>query len=210
MLRSYSDPGQVLEACVNEAGRGCLAGPVVAAAVIWNPNLEDDVVHRIKDSKKISATERQVLRDYIKTHAISYGIGVASNDEIDDNNILRATLTAMHRALDDMHVSPDTILVDGNVFRPYKNRLWEDDDDPLYVNHVLCIKGDATYTGIAAASILAKTHHDDLVRTYVDNNPSCELYDWKNNMCYGTQKHIQAIHAHGTTPYHRKSFRIHK
>tara|TARA_Y100000389_G_scaffold204798_1_gene259725 strand:- start:187 stop:777 length:591 start_codon:yes stop_codon:yes gene_type:complete len=175
---------------IDEAGRGCMIGPVFAAAVIWDP--EKDAT-KIKDSKKISRKNRQILRQYIEENAIGFGIGMATNEEIDDMNILNATYLAMHRALDEIkEVHYDRILVDGQSFKPYKCNA-----------HDCIIGGDNMYVCIAAASILAKEYHDDwILRTYENDTK----YDLVNNRGYGTKKHLQGIRDHGITEEHRKTF----
>lgn len=191
--------------CVDEVGRGCLFGPVVAAAVIipesWCIASEapdgDIEPSRIRDSKKVGIRERAKLDSYIRTHAIAYGIGVASVEEIDSMNILQATYTAMHRALDQVYEKiPFTkIRVDGNSFRPYRN-----------IPYTCIISGDASDKGIAAASILAKEYRDSQIRSMVAADPTLEKYGIHSNMGYGTSVHMKAIREHGITIHHRRSF----
>lgn len=179
-----------LEAGCDEAGRGCLAGPVVAAAVIlpndWNPGLND--------SKKLSASRRNDLATEIKVHAISWAVGIVDHHEIDEINILNASFLAMHRALDKLSRQPDFILVDGNRFNPYREVPFE-----------CMIKGDARFSSIAAASILAKTERDALMEGLHEEFP---VYCWDSNKGYPTKVHRQAIFEHGASPYHRESFKL--
>jgi len=180
------------EAGCDEAGRGCLAGPVVAAAVILPPNFRNLALN---DSKKLTSAKREQLRDVIYDSALSYGIGVVDNEEIDKINILNASIKAMHLALEQL--KPDgfnLILVDGNRFKPYKS-----------IDHQCIIKGDGKYMSIAAASILAKTYRDQLMKTY---SKKYSQYGWDKNAGYPTQYHRKAIQLHGVTRLHRKSFRL--
>lgn len=175
---------------IDEAGRGCMIGPVFAAAVIWDPEKD---ASKIKDSKKISRKNRNILKKYIEDNAIAYGIGMATNKEIDDMNILNATYLAMHRALDMIKdVTYDRILVDGQSFKPYKCNV-----------HDCIIGGDNLYVCIAAASILAKEYHDEWILT---NYKDDIKYDLNNNRGYGTKKHLQGIKEHGLIEHHRKTF----
>jgi ribonuclease HII len=187
---SFCLHSNVLEAGCDEAGRGCLAGPVVAAAVILNP--EKPIVG-LNDSKKLKASSREKLALEIQEKALHYGIGLVSAKEIDKTNILNASFLAMHRALDQMP-SPEFILVDGNRFRAYKQ-----------IKHQCIIKGDSLYQSIAAASILAKTHRDALMKNLAEEFPH---YGWEKNMGYPTSHHRKAIKTFGTSPFHRLSFRL--
>lgn len=180
-----------LEAGCDEAGRGCLAGPVVAAAVI----LPDDFHHPwLNDSKQVTEAHREVLRPIIEREAIAWGVGICSPQEIDRLNILRASITAMHRALDSLSPRPLSVIVDGNKFYPYGNLPWK-----------TFVKGDSRFGNIAAASILAKTHRDEIMRSLSLQYP---LYNWASNKGYPTADHRAAIRLHGPCPLHRLSFRL--
>lgn len=179
-----------LEAGCDEAGRGCLAGPVVAAAVVLDPEKE---IQGLNDSKKLKASSREELSILIKSDALTWAVGVVSPQEIDDINILNASFLAMHRALDQLSFSPEYLLIDGNRFTPYK-------DLPF----ACIIQGDGRYQNIAAASILAKCHRDELMQGL---NEECPLYGWSRNMGYPTVAHKMAIREHGLTPHHRRTFR---
>lgn len=200
-MELYKTKG-ILEAGVDEAGRGSLAGYVYAAAVILPQEFDDDdaLYLQIKDSKKLSRKKRKKLKSYIEDVAIDYAVGFATNDEIDEMNILNASILAMHRALDNLKVVPEMVLVDGDRFKHY----YRDED---WLDHECIPKGDDTYLSIAAASILAKEAHDAhiLEIAKVEQN---HRYDWDNNMCYGTAKHRAAIAKWGLTSYHRKSFNL--
>jgi ribonuclease HII len=208
MLKSCKNPLKI-EAGTDEAGRGSLIGRVYAAAIIWNPdlleNFENDKeieekINNIKDSKKLSKIKRKELKEFIEEYAIDYGVGYVENDEVDKVNILNASLIAMHKALDNLIVIPDTILVDGNYFKEYYIKGKKIDSECI-------IKGDDTYISIAAASILAKVYHDEYIKDLCKDNEDLVKYDLLNNMGYGTQKHRDAIKEYGVTKYHRKSFR---
>jgi ribonuclease HII len=182
---------EAIEAGCDEAGRGCLAGPVVAAAVI----LPSDFTHSLlNDSKKINEKNRYILRKEIEEIAISYAIGIIDNKGIDEINILKASIMAMHKALDSLKTVPEHIIIDGNKFIKYKE-----------IPHQTIVKGDAKYYSIAAASILAKTYRDDIMSELHQTYPQ---YNWKQNKGYPTKEHRQAIKEFGTTPYHRMSFRL--
>ncbi len=184
----YAD---LIEAGCDEVGRGCLAGSVFAAAVILPPNYNNG---ELNDSKKLSRKKRNQLRESIMADAVAWAVGEASPQEIDEINILQASFLAMHRALDQLKVRPQAIIVDGNRFKPYHN-----------IPYTTIIKGDGKYQSIAAASILAKTFRDDYMDKLAIENPQ---YDWQSNMGYPTRKHREAIQQYGITPYHRKSFRL--
>lgn len=191
MLLPFYKAGMHEVGC-DEAGRGCLAGPVVAAAVVLPPDFRNP---DLNDSKKLSKSKRNQLRDIICESAITYGIGLVDNEEIDKINILNASIKAMHIALDKMKSdSFNLILVDGNRFKPYKS-----------IDHQCIIKGDGKYMSIAAASILAKTYRDELMETYSDKYPQ---YGWTRNAGYPTLYHRMAIKLHGITKLHRRSFRL--
>jgi ribonuclease HII len=190
MLSSFYQ-SELIEAGCDEAGRGCLAGPVFAAAVI----LPQDFSHPVlNDSKKLKEKERFELRDLIEKQALSFAVGVIDHQEIDRINILNASFRAMHLALDHLNIRPGLILVDGNRFKPYSN-----------LPHQCIIKGDGKFYSIAAASILAKTYRDEYMLKIAGEYPQ---YEWEINKGYPTIKHRNAVIAHGLSPYHRKSFRI--
>lgn len=180
-----------LEAGCDEAGRGCLAGAVYAAAVILPPDFFHPLLN---DSKQISEKQRYQLRPYIEENAIAYAVASVDNTEIDEINILNASILAMHRALEQLSINPDFILVDGNKFKPYKT-----------IAHQCVVKGDATFASIAAASVLAKTYRDDAMMQLAQQYPQ---YSWDKNKGYPTKAHRAAIAEHGVTPYHRMSFRL--
>ena len=190
-----------LEVGIDEVARGCLAGPVFTAAVIWPNNLNCVLEKEIKDSKKLSKKKRNFLRYYIEENAIDFSVSYKDNTIIDKLNILNATHMAMHDAIDNLNVIPDLILVDGNSFNPYykKNEL---------IDHLCIIGGDNKYISIACASILAKEYHDEYIHNLLHNDENLKKYDWENNVCYGTKKHIEAIHKYGLSKYHRKTFGI--
>jgi len=193
----------LLEAGVDEVARGCLAGPVFAAAVIWprEIELETDFTMELKDSKKLSRNQRNNLREYIEAYAIDYSVASVNNQEIDSINIRNASFLAMHRAIQGLNVDPDLLLVDGNAFKPYLTPGSRD-----VIEHKCIISGDDKYQSIAAASILAKVYHDDFIDSLLNNNDDLKKYGWSTNMCYGTAEHLEAIKKHGISPYHRKSF----
>lgn len=188
LLTHYSD---VIEAGCDEAGRGCLAGPVVAAAVILD---KDKDYAELNDSKQLTEKKRMQLRELVMKEALAYGVGVVTAQEIDEINILNASFLAMHRALDQLKIHPELLLIDGNRFNPYKK-----------VKHVCVVGGDAKYQSIAAASILAKTTRDMMMEQYAEQYP---VYNWKKNKGYPTPEHKQAIADYGTTPLHRMTFNM--
>ena len=188
LLTHYSD---VIEAGCDEAGRGCLAGPVVAAAVILD---KDKDYAELNDSKQLTEKKRMQLRELVMKEALAYGVGIVTAQEIDEINILNASFLAMHRALDQLKIRPELLLIDGNRFNPYKK-----------VKHVCVVGGDAKYQSIAAASILAKTTRDMMMEQYDEQYP---VYNWKKNKGYPTPEHKQAIADYGTTPLHRMSFNM--
>jgi ribonuclease HII len=182
---------QLVEAGCDEAGRGCYAGPVFAAAVILPKKFKHPVLN---DSKQLSAAQRNELRTVIEKQAIAYAVAMIDEEEIDRINILHASFKAMHLALDELKVIPELLLIDGNRFTPYKN-----------IPHHCIVEGDGTYASIAAASILAKTSRDDYMTRLHEEHPH---YNWKKNKGYGTKEHRAAIEIHGLCKYHRKSFNI--
>lgn len=188
LLTHYSD---FVEAGCDEAGRGCLAGPVVAGAVILKPGSD---YPELDDSKKLTEKKRVQLRELIINEALAYGVGVVTAAEIDEINILNASFLAMHRALDQLKVRPEFLLIDGNRFKKYQD-----------LKHVCVVGGDAKYQAIAAASILAKTTRDRLMEEYDLRYPQ---YHWKKNKGYPTPEHKQAIADYGITELHRKSFNM--
>ncbi len=190
MLKS-SHTIDLIEAGCDEVGRGCLAGPVVAAAVILPKNYEHEILN---DSKQLNREERLLLTEEIQRDAISWGIAEISNEEIDKINILNASFKAMHLALDKLNRKPDLLLIDGNRFQPYGDVKFE-----------CVIKGDATYLSIAAASILAKTYRDELMTKLSEEYPG---YAWETNVGYPTEEHRNGIRNLGITPYHRRSFQL--
>ena len=200
----FSTQTTLIEIGIDEAGRGPMAGPVVAAAVIWDPSIPSK---DIKDSKKLSKKKRELMYEYIKENAVAYGIGSSSSQEIDKYNILQSTYTAMHRAVQQIEEKislNDTkykIIVDGTSFRPYYNNENE------LLEHFCVEKGDSKFVHIAAASILAKVEHD---KFFIElcNTKNVSHYGWEKNMGYGTKQHREAIEKYGITQYHRKTFGI--
>lgn len=189
-LRRYFQKG-VIEAGCDEAGRGCLAGPVFAAAVILD---EKNPIIGLDDSKKLTDKKRYLLRTEIEAKALSFGVAMLTNQEIDKHNILRASFMAMHLAIEKLNGEPELLLIDGNRFIPYKK-----------VQHECIIKGDGKYQSIAAASILAKTYRDDFMQ---DMHAKYPQYGWDHNMGYPTIIHREGIKQHGITPLHRLSFTL--
>lgn len=190
MLLPYVNKN-LIEAGCDEAGRGCLAGAVFAAAVILPPDFQCE---ELNDSKQLTGKQRDALRHMIEKEALAWAVGTVSAGEIDKINILNASILAMHRALDQLKIRPQHLLIDGNRFKKYKN-----------IPHTTIVKGDGKYLSIAAASILAKTHRDEyMLRLHEEFSQ----YDWKNNKGYPTKKHRKAISETGTTPYHRMSFKL--
>ena len=180
-----------LEVGTDEAGRGCLAGPVVAAAVILPPDFSHAFLN---DSKQLSEKKRQELRPIIEENAISFAVSFVMQDEIDEINILQASITAMHRAIDGLKIIPEFIIIDGNKFRKYQQ-----------IPHQTIVKGDSKYLSIAAASILAKTYRDDYMKKIHQEFP---VYFWNKNKGYPTVEHRNAIREFGATIHHRKSFKL--
>ena len=190
LLPILNDKG-LIEAGCDEAGRGCLAGSVYAAAVIFPPDYEN---HDLNDSKQLTAKRRYALREQIERDALAWAVGVVTPEEIDKINILNASILAMHRALDQLTIRPEFVIVDGNKFKPYQK-----------VPHTTVVKGDAKFLSIAAASILAKTYRDDYMMALHKEYP---YYGWDHNAGYPTKEHRAGIVTHGLTPYHRKSFNL--
>lgn len=190
LLRYYS-PNNQFEAGIDEAGRGCLAGPVTAAAVVMPPNCN---LGTLDDSKKLSKEQRFELRPIIEKEALAYSVVHISHRVIDEINILRATFKAMHQCVDELSIRPDLLLIDGNRFPAY-----------LGIIHQCIVKGDAKYQSIAAASILAKTYRDEYMEKLHRKHPQ---YDWISNKGYPTNKHRSAIKEFGPTKYHRTSFKL--
>ncbi|MCF6279584.1 MAG: ribonuclease HII [Flavobacteriaceae bacterium] len=182
---------KLLEAGTDEAGRGCLSGPVVAAAVI----LPDDFSHPfLNDSKQLTEKQRQGLRPFIEKHAIAWAVAFVDQRKIDKINILQSSILAMHRSIKKLNIAPEFIIVDGNKFKPFK-----------YIPHKTIIKGDAKFMSIAAASVLAKTYRDEFMEKIGEEFPA---YNWKQNKGYPTKQHRAAIREYGITKHHRKSFRL--
>lgn len=181
----------VIEAGCDEAGRGCLAGAVYAAAVVLPPDYKNDLLN---DSKQLTESQRYALREVIERDAWAWAVGVVEPQEIDKINILNASFLAMHRAVDQLKIRPQHLLIDGNRFNPYPG-----------IPHTVVVKGDAKFLSIAAASILAKTYRDDYMKRLDAEYP---VYDWRSNKGYPTKKHRAAIALHGANPYHRASFNL--
>ena len=190
MLKPYLLEGRIEAGC-DEAGRGCLAGPVYAAAVILPQDFSNDLLN---DSKQLSEKQRYALREVIQREALAWAVGVVSADEIDKINILRASILAMHRAIAQLKIRPQHLLIDGNRFMPYED-----------IPHTTVIKGDATYMSIAAASILAKTYRDDYMLKIHQEYPQ---YHWDSNKGYPAPIHRDAIRQYGPTPHHRLTFQL--
>ncbi len=190
MLKSHYYE-QYVEAGCDEAGRGCLAGSVYAAAVILPRDYRND---ELNDSKKLTAHKRYQLREIILRDALAWAVGIVTPEEIDRINILNASILAMHRALDKLSLRPEAVIVDGNKFKPYRD-----------LPYTTIVKGDGKYLSIAAASILAKTFRDDYMDDLASQYPQ---YDWASNKGYPTKKHREAIRQYGVTPYHRRSFTL--
>ena len=190
MLLPYLQENRIEAGC-DEAGRGCLAGAVYAAAVILPPDFKNDMLN---DSKQLTEKQRYALRSVIEESALAWAVGIVSPEEIDQINILNASFLAMHRAIDQLKIRPEHLLIDGNRFNPYPD-----------IPHTTIVKGDGKYLSIAAASILAKTYRDDYMNQLHREYP---VYDWDHNKGYPTKKHRAAIAEHGISPYHRKSYNL--
>lgn len=189
-MLAFNFSGFKYECGCDEAGRGCLAGPVVAAAVILPKNFQCDLLN---DSKQLSEKQRDLLRVIIEKEALAWSVAEVDNHEIDKINILNASILAMHKAINKLKIKPEFIIVDGNKFKPYQE-----------IPHKTIVKGDSKYLSIAAASVLAKTHRDELMYRLHDQFPQ---YDWKQNKAYPTKKHKAAIREFGVTDYHRLTFK---
>ena len=200
MLASHYYTGKVEAGC-DEAGRGCLAGSVYAAAVIFPEDYQND---ELNDSKQLTDKRRKQLREIIQRDAVAWAVGIVTPEEIDRINILNASILAMHRALDQLKVRPEAIIVDGNRFKPYTPPLFEGGRGEA-LPHTTIVKGDGKFLSIAAASILAKTYRDDYMDELAKEYPQ---YDWLSNKGYPTKKHREAIRQYGITPYHRKTFNM--
>ena len=191
MLLKYFSKEAKIEAGCDEAGRGCLAGPVFAAAVILAPGYQNA---DLNDSKRLSARSREILRLVVERDALAFGVGLVDEKEIDQINILNASFLAMHRALAQLMTRPEHLIIDGNRFKPYLN-----------IPHSCIVKGDGKYASIAAASILAKTYRDEFMSGLHQEYP---VYGWERNMGYPTRAHRKAVLEYGPSPYHRRSFRL--
>ena len=200
MLESHFYEGKVEAGC-DEAGRGCLAGSVFAAAVIFPADYQNEALN---DSKQLTDKRRKQLRNIIEHDAMAWAVGVVTPAEIDKMNILNASILAMHRALDQLKVRPEAIIVDGNCFKPYYSPS-ADKTQRTPIPHTTIVKGDGKYLSIAAASILAKTYRDDYMDALAQEYPQ---YDWLSNKGYPTKKHREAIRKYGITPFHRKTFNM--
>jgi len=189
-LLPFLEAGRIEAGC-DEAGRGCLSGPVYAAAVILPQDFSNPLLN---DSKQLTEKQRYALRPIIETQALAWAVGVVDNNEIDRINILKASFTAMHRAIDQLKLRPEFLLIDGNRFIPYPG-----------IGHTTIVKGDGKMMSIAAASVLAKTYRDDFMNRIAQEYPQ---YEWQVNKGYPTAAHRSAIRQYGTTPYHRMSFNL--
>ncbi len=190
-MLNFKHTKHTFECGTDEAGRGCLAGPVTAAAVILPDNFRNQVLN---DSKQLSEVKRDSLKPIIENDALCFGVSHVFQEEIDNINILNASILAMHKAIDQLSIIPEFIIVDGNKFKPYHT-----------IPHETIIKGDGKYLSIAAASVLAKTYRDAYMHKIHEEFP---MYNWKKNKGYPTKEHREAIKKHGITKYHRKSFRL--
>ena len=210
MLEKHYYQGKIEAGC-DEAGRGCLAGSVYAAAVILPADYDNPALN---DSKQLSEKQRYELRKQIEHDAVAWAVGVVTPEEIDRVNILKASFLAMHRALDQLTVRPEAIIVDGNRFTPYYEPHSSSHIPPSTLHtppstqptpHTCIIKGDGKYQAIAAASILAKTWRDDYMNRLAEEYP---MYDWRSNKGYPTKKHREALRQYGPSPYHRMSYNL--
>ena len=206
MLEPYLNKN-LIEAGCDEAGRGCLAGPVFAAAVVLPSDFKNEMLN---DSKQLTEKKRYQLREVIEHEALAWAVGIVDNNEIDKINILNASILAMHRALDQLTIRPEYIIVDGNRWKPYQeptanDNVNDNDNEPKVVPATTIVKGDGKYLSIAAASILAKTYRDDFMLRIHEEFPQ---YHWDKNKGYPAKVHREAIRQYGTTPYHRMSFNL--
>lgn len=190
MLQQFLHPDKIEAGC-DEAGRGCLAGPVFAAAVILPKDFSNELLN---DSKQLTEAQRYALREVVEREAVAWAVGIVTAAEIDEINILRASILAMQRAVEQLNVVPQHLLIDGNRFTPYKN-----------IPYTTVVKGDAKFMSIAAASVLAKTYRDDYM---LGIGKEFSQYDWQHNKGYPTAKHRAAIREYGTTPHHRLTFNL--
>lgn len=193
MLLPYMLEGRIEAGC-DEAGRGCLCGPVACAAVILPPDFRCELLN---DSKKLTASQREVLRPLIEREALAWAVVMVEAEEIDEINILNASIIGMHRAVSALKIRPEHLLIDGNRFKPYCDEMFQP------IPHTTVVKGDGKYMSIAAASILAKTHRDELMKRLAMEYPD---YGWERNMGYPTKDHLSALSAFGITPHHRRSY----
>ena len=200
MLKNHYYEGKIEAGC-DEAGRGCLAGSVFAAAVILPDDYENELLN---DSKQLTERQRYQLRAVIEHDAVAWAVGIVTPEEIDRINILNASILAMHRALDQLTARPEAVIVDGNRFKPYREPI-TNNREPIAIPHTCIVKGDGKYLSIAAASILAKTYRDDYMNGLAKEFPQ---YDWQHNNGYPTKKHREAIRQYGVTPYHRRSYNL--
>lgn len=202
--KCYAKNQTEIQIGVDEAGRGSLIGPVFVGAVIWDNNIDDEKLKYIKDSKKLSKKKRDEMREFIEKNALAWSVSYCDNTIIDDINILNATFKAMHKALNKIYennIKFNRILVDGNRFKPLITSNG-------FIPHQCIVNGDNRYIQIAAASILAKTHHDEYIEKLCKNNPHFMKYGLLTNQGYGTKEHRKAIKEYGLTDYHRKSFKV--
>ena len=201
ILKDYYKNNGSLEAGVDEVGRGCLSGPVVAGAVIWDPEIKQEKGFIIRDSKKVSARKRLILKDFIEENAIDTNVHFVDNKRVDYINIYHASQEAMHKAIRGLRVNPELLLIDGDKFSPYM------DDNDEYLEYVCIPGGDDKYCSIGAASILAKCARDKWIEELCDKCPELdEKYNWRKNKGYGTMAHMEGIQEYGITEWHRKSF----
>jgi ribonuclease HII len=196
---------ELIEAGIDEVARGCLAGPVVASSVILPKELDDDyqfIYKDLKDSKKLTKKKRDYLKDIIEEIALDFSVSFIDNNKIDEINILNASQLAMRESIKNLNIKPEFLLIDGNYFQPYF------DENNKIIPYECFIKGDSKFKSISCASILAKVYHDNYIEKIIDENKELVKYDWQNNMCYGTQKHMESIKKYGISKYHRKTFGI--